>query len=63
MKVNQYELSLMVEAIQSSLTKEKRPRGEYNKIYTRIFDHMDIPSISILPIKPCEKCSEELRSM
>ena len=50
MKVNQYELSLMVEAIQSSLTKEKRPRGECEKIF-------------ILPIKPCEKCSEELRSM
>ena len=33
MKVNQYELSLMVEAIQSNLIKEKRPRGECDKMF------------------------------
>lgn len=33
MKTNQYELSLLVEAIQSQLTKEKRSRGKCDKIF------------------------------
>ncbi len=32
MKSNEYELSLLSEAIQSSLIKVKRKRGECNKI-------------------------------
>ncbi|KKM64222.1 hypothetical protein LCGC14_1503600 [marine sediment metagenome] len=32
MKVNDYELSLLVEAIASSLVKVKRPRGSCDKI-------------------------------
>ena len=32
MKTNEYELSLLVEAIASSLVKVKRKRGECNKI-------------------------------
>lgn len=32
MEVNNYELSLLVEAIASSLTKIKRPRGSCDKI-------------------------------
>jgi len=33
MKVNKYELDMLVEAIQSNLHKVKRPRGSCEKIF------------------------------
>lgn len=45
-----YELSLLVDAIESRLTKEKRPRGKCDKIF-------------ILPIKTCTKCSKEFENI
>lgn len=41
MKVNKYELDLLIEAVKSRLTKEKRKRGSCDKIY--ILPTKDVP--------------------
>jgi len=60
-----YELSLLVDAIESHLTKDKRKMHTLTFIndYDNCMDIWNNNTIHILPIKTCTKCSKEFENI